>query len=246
MELARLLLSEFKKNKRSKAIYLSGALVVVYLALTIFYTVSAVGLFDNFMYLYKFSLSYMNYLILPMILLSFATTAFSNEYKNDTIKYLWTVPISRIKLFFAKALYVLCIAFIFMGIVFAVIVSAGYVSRFQSSMNLHLVFRFFVLCAISSFLVTLAVLPVSIVTILTKGNSVTTNLIGSIYIISSFFLMKILQGISPLASVPHIMWYKNFEGVQNNDNVYFMIANVGLVFALYLVGTLNILKRQDL
>ena len=113
-------------------------------------------------------------------------------------------------------------------------------------MNLHLVFRFFVLCAISSFLVTLAVLPVSIVTILTKGNSVTTNLIGSIYIISSFFLMKILQGISPLASVPHIMWYKNFEGVQNNDNVYFMIANVGLVFALYLVGTLNILKRQDL
>ena len=110
MELARLLLSEFKKNKRSKAIYLSGALVVVYLALTIFYTVSAVGLFDNFMYLYKFSLSYMNYLILPMILLSFATTAFSNEYKSDTIKYLWTVPISRIKLFFAKALYVLCIA----------------------------------------------------------------------------------------------------------------------------------------
>ncbi|MEL3907783.1 MAG: ABC transporter permease [Treponemataceae bacterium] len=246
MVLVKLLLSEFKKNKRSKAIYLSGALVTVYLALTIFYTVSAVGLFDNFIYLYKFSLSYMNYLILPMILLSFATTAFSNEYKSDTIKYLWTVPISRAKLFLVKSLYVLCIAFIFMGIVFVVITSAGYVSRFQSSMNLHLIARFFVLCVISSLLVTLAVLPISVITILTKGNSVITNLLGSIYIIVSFFLMKVLQGISPLSSAPHIIWYKNFEGVQNNENIAFMLTNVVLVFGLYLIWSLRILKRQDL
>lgn len=246
MALVRLLLSEFKKNKRSKAIYLSGALVIVYLALTIFYTVNAVGLFDNFIYLYKFSLSYMNYLILPMILLVFATTTFSNEYKSDTIKYLWTVPISRARLFLAKLLYVLCIAFIFMGIVFVVITLAGHASRFQSSMNLHLVMRFFILCTISSLLVSLAVLPISVITISTKGNSVTTNLIGSIYVIASFFLMKFLQGISPLSSVPHIIWYKNFEGVQNNENIGFMLVNVVLVFGLYLIGSLKILKRQDL
>ena len=80
-----LLLSEFKKNKRSKAVYLSGLLVILYLALTVYYTVNTVGLFDNFTYLYKFSLSYMNYLILPMILLSFTTTAFSNEYRYNKI-----------------------------------------------------------------------------------------------------------------------------------------------------------------
>lgn len=246
MALVKLLLSEFKKNKRSKTICLSGSLVVVYLALTIFYTVNAVGLFDNFIYLYKFSLSYMNYLILPMILLSFATTSFSNEYNSDTIKYLWTVPISRAKLFLAKSLYVLCIAFIFMGIVFVVITSAGYVSRFRSSMDLNLVMRFFVLCTISSLLVTMAILPISIIAILTKGNSITTNLIGSIYVIASFFLMKVLQGISPLSSIPHIMWYKNFEGVQNNENIVFMSTNVALVFGFYLVGSLKLLKKQDL
>ena len=80
--MVNLLLSEFKKNKRSKAVYLSGLLVILYLALTVYYTVNTVGLFDNFTYLYKFSLSYMNYLILPIILLSFTTTAFSNEYRS--------------------------------------------------------------------------------------------------------------------------------------------------------------------
>ena len=109
--------------------------------------------------------------------------------------------------------------------VFIVITLAGHFSRFQSSISPGLV---------------------SIITIFTKGSSVATNLIGSIYIISSFFLMKILQGVSPLASAPHIIWYRNFEGVQNNENVYFMIANVVLVFVLYLMITLNILKRQDL
>ena len=97
-----------------------------------------------------------------------------------------------------------------------------------------------------SILIALAILPISINTIITNGSSVATNLIGSIYIISSFFLMKILQGVSPLASAPHIIWYRNFEGVQNNENIYFMIANVVLVFVLYLMITLNILKRQDL
>ena len=58
--------------------------------------------------------------------------------------------------------------------------------------------------------------------------------------------MKVLQGISPLASVPHIIWYKNFEGVQNNQNIAFLLTNVLLVFALYTVGSLKILKRQDL
>ncbi|WP_155732646.1 ABC transporter permease [Streptobacillus moniliformis] len=244
--MVRLLLSEFKKNKRIKSIYIAVILVILYLSFTIFYTVNAVGLFDNFIYLYKFSLSYMNFLILPIILLSFTTTTFSNEYKSDTIKYLLTIPISRTKLFIAKLLYVLCNAFIFMCIVFLFTTLSGYFSRFQSSMNFYLVIRFFILCLISSFLVTVAITPISVITILTKGNSVTTNIIGSIYIITSFFLMKILQGFSTLSSITHIIWYKNFEGVHNNENILLMLLNVFIVFGFYLIASLKILKRQDL
>ena len=91
-----LLLSEFKKNKRSKAVYLSGLLVILYLALTVYYTVNTVGLFDNFTYLYKFSLSYMNYLILPMILLSFTTTAFSNQEENYFLQNVCTFYVFRL------------------------------------------------------------------------------------------------------------------------------------------------------
>ena len=105
--MGKVLMSEIRKNKRSKALAISAALIVGYEAVIVFYTVSAVGLFDNFMYLYKFSLSYMDFLILPMILLSFITAVFSNDYKSDTIKYLWTIPVSKKRFFFSKALYVL-------------------------------------------------------------------------------------------------------------------------------------------
>ncbi|MGP1491697.1 MAG: ABC transporter permease, partial [Treponema sp.] len=109
-----MLVSEIRKNKRSKALAISALLIVVYEAITVFYTVRAVGLFDDFMYLYKFALSYMDFLILPMILLSFITAIFSTDYKSDTIKYLWTIPVSKKRFFFAKAVYVLLLACMFM------------------------------------------------------------------------------------------------------------------------------------
>ncbi|CYU92240.1 ABC transporter permease [Streptococcus suis] len=245
MELGKLLISEFQKRKRSKAIYVSMIVVMTYLVLTIFYTTGAVGLFDNFMYLYKFSLSYMNYLILPMITLSFLTTSFSSEYKNDTVKYIWTVPITRVEYFLSKVIYVFLMSVMFMLIVFFTVSIAGYFTRFKDSMTLELILRFLYLCLCSPLFVSLSVLPISIITIITKGNGAITNLVGSIYIVVSFFLMKYLQGISPLSSVPHIVWYKNFEGVQNNPNIVYMLANVLIIFIVYVILSLNILKNQD-
>ena len=57
--------------------------------------------------------------------------------------------------------------------------------------------------------------------------------------------MRYLQGISPLASVPHIIWYKNFEGVQNNPHIGLLLINVIAVFILYLIASLIILEKQE-
>ena len=244
--MGKVLMSEIRKNKRSKALAISAALIVGYEAVIVFYTVSAVGLFDNFMYLYKFSLSYMNFLILPMILLSFITAVFSNDYKSDTIKYLWMIPVSKKRFFFSKALYVLLLACLFMGTVFVITCAAGYFSRFRSGMTAALIVRFLLLCALSALLVTLAMLPVSLITIFTKGNALITNLAGSIYVIASFLSMKYLQGISPLSSVPHIIWYKNFEGVQNNPRIGLLLINVIAVFILSVIASLIVLEKQEL
>ena len=187
----------------------------------------------------------MDFLILPMILLSFITAIFSTDYKSDTIKYLWTIPVSKKRFFFAKAVYVLLLACMFMIAVFVITCVAGYCSRFRSGMTAALVLRFFLLCVLSSVFVTLAMLPVSLITVFTKGNTVITNLAGSIYVIASFLSMRYLQGISPLASVPHIIWYKNFEGVQNNPHIGLLLINVIAVFILYLIASLIILEKQE-
>lgn len=239
-------MTELQKGKRSKSLYISIILIIAYLSVVIFYTVSAVGLFDNFMYLYKFSLSYMDYLILPMVLLSFLTSSFSCEYKSDTIKHIWTIPISRRKYFLSKLLYIFLVALALMGIVFVTVCLASYFSRFRESMTFDLIIRFLELCVSSSLFVTMSIIPISIITIVTKGNGAITNLAGSIYIVISFFLMKYLQGFSPLASAPHIIWYKNFEGVQNNSNIVFLLSDVILVFFVYVVVSLKVLEEQDI
>lgn len=244
--MVKLLMTEFRKNKRSKSIYLSIAIILAYLVLVAIYTVEATGLFDDFIYLYKFALGYMIYLILPMILLTYVTATFSDEYKNDTFKYIWTIPVSRGEMFLSKVLYVLCMAVIFMTVVFGVIISVAFFSRFRTSIDLHLTMRFFTLCMTGAVLVTLAILPISIISIITKGNNVVANLIGSVYVLASFFLMNILQGISPLSSVSHILWYNNFEGVLNNQNVIVMFTDLLLFFGVYVCCALKTLGNQDL
>ena len=89
-------------------------------------------------------------------------------------------------------------------------------------------------------------LSVSLITIFTKGNAVITNLAGSIYVIASFLSMKYLHGISPLSSVPHIIWYKNFEGVQNNPRIGLLLINVIAVFILSVIASLIVLEKQEL
>lgn len=187
MELSKLVLSEFQKQKRLKVVYISLVLVTAYLTMILIYTNEATGLFDSFVYLYKFSLSYMNYLILPMILLSFLTTSFSNDYNNDTIKNIWTIPISRTKYFLSKLIYLFLISLAIMIFVFLTVCITGFFTRFHDSMTSELVSRFFLLCIRSSIFIFLSVIPVSIITIVTKGNAATTNLIGSLYIVVTFF-----------------------------------------------------------
>ncbi|MDU1829061.1 MAG: ABC transporter permease [Anaerococcus sp.] len=243
--MSKLVLSEFQKQKRSKVVYISLVLVIAYLTMILIYTNEATGLFDSFVYLYKFSLSYMNYLILPMILLSFLTTSFSNDYNNDTIKYIWTIPISRTKYFISKLVYLFMISLAIMIFVFLTVCITGFLTRFHDSMTSELVSRFFLLCIRSSIFIFLSVIPVSIITIVTKGNAATTNLIGSLYIVVTFFLMKKLQGISPLASSHNVIWYNTFEGVESSPHIGYFIANIVIVFAIYVYISIKILKKQD-
>mgnify|MGYP006916763942 FL=1 len=122
----------------------------------------------------------------------------------------------------------------------------GYVTRFRFSMTWLLIFRYLWLCILTSLVIFLSMLPVTLISVATKGNVVITNLIGSMYIIASFFLTNFMNGIIPLATAPHIIWYGSMEGVEVNSNIALMVISIIFYTIIVLFAMNKILKKQEL
>ena len=72
---------EFLKQRHQKLNFVVYGVVSLYLALICYYVNDARGLFDSFPFVYKFSLSYLNFLILPLYCVSYTIQAFGVEYR---------------------------------------------------------------------------------------------------------------------------------------------------------------------
>ena len=72
---------EFLKQRHQKLNLVVYAVVSLYLALICYYVDDARGLFDSFPFVYKFSLSYLNFLILPLYCVSYTIQVFGVEYR---------------------------------------------------------------------------------------------------------------------------------------------------------------------
>ncbi|HEW4496191.1 TPA: ABC transporter permease [Streptococcus pneumoniae] len=107
---------EFLKQRHQKLNFVVYGVVSLYLALICYYVNDARGLFDSFPFVYKFSLSYLNFLILPLYCVSYTIQAFGVEYRYRIMNNLKLASANLMKTFWAKILYIeinaLCIMLI--------------------------------------------------------------------------------------------------------------------------------------
>ena len=188
--------------------------VTLYLALIFYYVHEAQGLFDSFQYVYKFSLSYLNFLILPLFCVSYTIQAFGIEYRYNTLNQLKLARADMLKIFWVKMLYVELRSLSIM-LFTSIAVSLFFLfTRFSSTVNLTLIWRFVYLCLVSGVFMPLSVFPlVALVLVRERGKEILGNLVGVLYVLVSFFLAKTTPNVSLITSANSLIWIANVEGV---------------------------------
>ena len=114
---------ELQKWKRNKTVWSIFALTFL---LGIFAVNRACSisrsspLMDQFSDLYTLAFKNLTSLFLPIALGMFATTLFFDEQKNDTLKELWIIPISKSQLYFSKVAVIILMSLILCVFTFAI------------------------------------------------------------------------------------------------------------------------------
>lgn len=102
--------TEIQKWKRNKIVWCILALTLLFGAFAIERACSIARsspYMDSFGDLYTLAFKNLSSLFLPIVLGMFATTLFFDEHKNDTLKELLIIPISKAQLYFSKVAVVI-------------------------------------------------------------------------------------------------------------------------------------------
>ena len=102
--------TEIQKWKRNKIVWCILALTLLFGAFAIERACSIARsspYMDSFGDLYTLAFKNLSSLFLPIVLGMFATTLFFDEHKNDTLKELLIIPITKAQLFFSKVAVVI-------------------------------------------------------------------------------------------------------------------------------------------
>ena len=163
---------ELQKWKRNKTVWSIFALTFL---LGIFAVNRACSisrsspLMDQFSDLYTLAFKNLTSLFLPIALGMFATTLFFDEQKNDTLKELWIIPISKSQLYFSKVAVIILMSLILCVFTFAICVGGGFIAGDFPDFNTSTVLQSFVLYLLGGGLVPIAMLPIVFMATSSKG-----------------------------------------------------------------------------
>ena len=200
---------------------------------------------DSFGDLYTLAFKNLSSLFLPIVLGMFATTLFFDEHKNDTMKQLLIIPITKAQLYFSKVAVV---------ITFLLCVVGGLIAGGFPDLNAQTLMDAGLLYLAGGILIPIAMLPIVFLSALSKGYILP---IGAtlLYLIPVVIAPAYLTGIHPLASVmgiyPHIseaaaaMVESLMQGVLFNTSPLVCVGSLLLIGATFAAASVVALKKQS-
>ena len=202
--------TEIQKWKRNKIVWCILALTLLLGAFAIERACSisrSSPFMDSFGDLYTLAFKNLSSLFLPIVLGMFATTLFFDEHKNDTMKQLLIIPITKAQLYFSKVAVVILMSVGLCLITFLLCVVGGLIAGGFPDLNAQTLMDAGLLYLAGGILIPIAMLPIVFLSALSKGYILP---IGAtlLYLIPVVIAPAYLTGIHPLASVmgiyPHI------------------------------------------
>ena len=186
---------------------------------------------DSFSDLYTLAFKNLSSLFLPIVLGMFATTLFFDEHKNDTLKELLIIPITKAQLYFSKVAVVILMSVGLCTVTFLLCVAGGLIAGGFPDLNAETLMDAALLYMAGGLLVPIAMLvPVVIAPAYLTG----------IHPLSS--VMGIYAHISDAAAA---MVESLMQGVLPGTSPLFCIGSLLLIGAAFAAASVVTLKRQS-
>ena len=164
--------TEIQKWKRNKIVWCILALTLLLGAFAIERACSisrSSPFMDSFGDLYTLAFKNMSSLFLPIVLGMFATTLFFDEHKNDTMKELLIIPITKAQLYFSKVAVVILMSVGLCLITFLLCVVGGLIAGGFPDLNAQTLMDAGLLYLAGGILIPIAMLPIVFLSTLSKG-----------------------------------------------------------------------------
>ena len=198
-----MIVTELQKWKRNKIVWGVLALTVL---LALFAIERACSIsrsspyMNSFGDLYTLAFKNLSSLFLPIVLGMFATTLFYDEQKNDTLKELLIIPISKAQLYFSKIVVVILMSVGLCVVTFLLCMVGGFIAGEFPDLNVNTLLQAALLYLTGGMLIPIAILPIVFLATLSKGYVLP---IGAtlLYLVPVVIAPAYLMGLHPLASV---------------------------------------------
>ena len=164
--------TEIQKWKRNKIVWCILALTLLLGAFAIERACSisrSSPFMDSFGDLYTLAFKNLSSLFLPIVLGMFATTLFFDEHKNDTMKELLIIPITKAQLYFSKVAVVILMSVGLCLITFLLCVVGGLIAGGFPDLNAQTLMDAGLLYLAGGILIPIAMLPIVFLSALSKG-----------------------------------------------------------------------------
>ena len=156
--------TEIQKWKRNKIVWCILALTLLFGAFAIERACSIARsspYMDSFGDLYTLAFKNLSSLFLPIVLGMFATTLFFDEHKNDTLKELLIIPITKAQLYFSKVAVVILMSVGLCLITFLLCVVGGLIAGGFPDLNAQTLMAAGLLYLTGGLLIPIAMLPIA-------------------------------------------------------------------------------------
>lgn len=199
---------KWKRNKTVLGIFILTAILGIFAVERAFSISRSSSLMNSFSDLYTLAFKNLTSLFLPIVLSMFATTLFFDEQKNDTLKGLLIIPISKTQLYFSKIAVVIFMSLALCLLTFAICILGGF-----PDLNTETILQAGLLFLAGGVLVPLAMLPVIFLATLAKGYVLPIGA-ALLYLVPVVLIPSGIMGLHPLASVMGIYPYISSDAAE--------------------------------
>lgn len=237
---------EFLKFKRKRLILSIFTFLILYFVGMTFWCFNIPrndSQMDSVLDFYNRYATYMT-MILPILIGTVFIKAYSEEYRNNTLKEMCQVPISMNGIFAVKTIFTMVMSLI-ISIINCFLTQIGVLICKFPDINLENIIRSVKMYIVIGGLIPIAMVPIFLLAVFMKDNITLTSTVNVLYVVIGSMGLSQLAGIHPISSLLNIIFYKQIVSQNHNTTEFMCAGNLFLEVIVCSIAVLLINKYRE-